>query len=390
MDHQERRTLISQEFTRRFGASPALWAQSPGRVDLMGSHTDYNEGYVLTMTIDRTLWIAARPREDDRVVVASLDIEGVGDFTLDDIVYDRAHPWTNYLRGVASVFKAEGYALHGFDGLIHSAIPVGSGLSSSAALEVGTAVLFKALGQWDIDPVQMALLCQQAENTFVGMNCGILDQYTVTMGKAGHAIVLDCRHLTSEAASIPADIQVAICDTRAERALTGSEYTTRRAQCEEGAARLAEFYPDIKALRDVTPAQLAAHKDDLPEVVERRCRFIIQESRRVLALMEALSNNDRPAIGALTAASFEGAHTLYEIVSPEMEAMIEAMRSGPGIIGARQAGAGFGGCMVAFVDRAHVEDFGRHVQQNYQKRTHIEAKVYLVQAAAGASIVEGT
>jgi galactokinase len=387
VNDQKRKTIVSREFIRRFGAPPTLWTQSPGRVDLMGSHTDYNEGYVLTMAIDRTLWIAARPREDGRVVAASLDVDGVANFTLDDITYDQAHLWTNYIRGVASVFKAEGYALRGFDGLIHSAIPVGSGLSSSAALEVGTAMLFEALGDWDIDPVQMALLCQKAENTFVGMSCGILDQYTVTMGKAGHAVVLDCRHLTSEAASIPADIQVVICDTRAERALAGSEYTIRRAQCEEGAARMAEFYPDVKTLRDVAPAQLEAHKGDLPEVVEHRCRFIIEESLRVSALADALSNDDRPAIGALTAASFEGARALYEIVSPEMEAMIEAMRGAPGVIGARQAGAGFGGCMVAFVERTHVEQFGKHVRLAYQKQTSIEAEVYLVQAVAGASIV---
>ena len=384
MNDTERCEWMTREFSRFFGEPPALWAQAPGRVDLMGSHTDYNQGYVLTMAIDRNTWLVARPRQDRKVAIYSLNVNGGGEFDLDDIRRDEAAPWTNYVRGVAQVFQAAGYSLTGFDGLIHSTIPFGSGLSSSAALEVVTAVMFRLLGGWDIEPVQLALLCQRAENEFVGMNCGILDQYSSVMGEAGRAVLLDCRHLTGRTAAIPAELLVVICDTRAKRELTGSEYGLRRAQCEAGARELAHFYPEVTTLRDVSAAQFIQHDRDLPEVVARRCRFIIHENQRVLELAEALAAGDLPAIWNLTAASYAGARDQYEITCPEMEAMITAMRGGPGVAGARQAGAGFGGCMVAFVEHSAVELFAAHVKHVYGAAVGIEPNVYPVAAAPGA------
>jgi galactokinase len=350
----------------------------------MGSHTDYNQGYVLTLPIDRDTWIAARLQPDRVVSIHSLNVEGGTSFSLDAVTHDDSSPWTNYVRGVAAIMGAEGYPLNGFYGLVHSTVPLSSGLSSSAALEAATAVLFQALGGWEIDPVQLALLCQRAENEFVGMNCGILDQYTSILGQEGCALLLDCRHLTSQPVALPDDVQVVICDTQAQRELTGSEYGERRAQCEEGARLLARFYPGVTALRDLTLAQLEAHEADLPPVVARRCRFIVEENERVLGLAEALPAGDRAAIRALTAASYEGARDLYEIGSPEMAAMMKAMLSAPGVIGARQAGAGFGGCMVAFVEVGSVDTFERHVRRSYLAATGIEPEVYPVQAPAGA------
>lgn len=384
MGIQVRRALIIEQFAEGFGGQPSVWVRAPGRVDLMGSHTDYNLGYVLTQAIDRDTWIAARPRGDNRVVVESLNLEGNGAFDLERIEYDAAVPWTNYVRGVAAVLQAEGYKLTGFDGLIHSTIPFGSGLSSSAALEVATAVLFDALGALDVDPIRMALLCQRAENEFVGMNCGILDQYSSIMGQAASVLLLDCRDLSSQIKPRIDDIQVVICDTRAKRELTGSEYPERRAQCEEGVRILAGFYPDVRTLRDVSAQQLHAHRADLSEVVFRRSRFILEENQRVLDMAGALARGDRQQIGTLTAESYAGARDLYEIVSDEMQMMMAAMRSGPGIIGARQAGAGFGGCMVAFVEQRTVDTFARHVQTTYRARAGIDPLVYPVQAAPGA------
>jgi galactokinase len=387
MDILTRKELIAGRFAQRFGAQPTVWAQAPGRVDLMGSHTDYNLGFVLTQAIDRNTWIAARPRDDGKVVVESLNLDGRGEFSLERIEHDAAVPWTNYVRGVAAILREEGYLLRGFDGLIHSTIPFGSGLSSSAALEVATAVLFDALGNLEIDPVQMALLCQRAENEFVGMNCGILDQYSSAMGKAGSVLLLDCRDLTSQTRPLAGGIQVVICDTRAMRELTGSEYPERRAQCEEGTRLLAGFYPGVQALRDVSLAQLNAHKADLSSVVYRRCRFIIEENQRVLDIAGALARGDRAQISALAAESYAGARDLYEISSHEMELMMAAMNSGPGVIGARQAGAGFGGCMVACVEETQVDAFARHVQNHYLAISGIEPQVYPVQAASGAGLV---
>jgi len=379
-----RKEQLMAAFIARYETEPTVWVRAPGRVDLMGSHTDYNQGYVLTLPIDRDTWIAAQPRSDRVVRIHSLNVDGGSPFSLDAITHDETLPWTNYVRGVAAILQAEGYALTGFDGLVHSTVPLSSGLSSSAALEAATAMLFRAFGGWEIDPVRLALLCKRAENEFVGMNCGILDQYTSILGQVGYALLLDCRDLISQPVTLPDDLQVVICDTRAQRELTGSEYGERRAQCEEGAWLLARFYTEVTALRDVTLAQFEAHEADLPPVVARRCRFVIEENERVLRLAEALPTGDQAAIRALTAASYEGARDLYEIGSPEMAAMIEAMLGAPGVIGARQAGAGFGGCLVAFVGTENVSAFECHVRQSYVTATGIESEVYPVQAAAGA------
>ncbi len=388
MNQAERRDLITNEFFKRFNQTPTEWVRAPGRVDLMGSHTDYNQGYVMTMAINRDTWLAARPRSDRHVVVYSLNLAGESKFSLDHITHDTITPWTNYVRGVAQVFQAAGYALPGFDGLIHSTIPFGAGLSSSAAIEVVTAMMFNVLaGNREIDRVELAQLCQRAENGFVGVNSGILDQYSSVMGQAGQALLLDCRHLTSQTATLPAHLQVVICDTRAKRELTGSEYGQRRAQCEEGARRLAAFYPEVVSLRDVSLAQFSLHEHDLPDVVARRCRFIIEENQRVLDLAKALAADDLTLIKTLTAASYAGARDLYQINCREMEAMIQAMTSGPGVVGARQAGAGFGGCMIAFVEQDAVEAFTTQVKNAYQAMTTIEPKVYPVEAVAGAGRV---
>lgn len=384
MDAAERKECISREFEEQFGASPQVWSRAPGRVDLMGSHTDYNMGYVMTMTIDRDTWIAARPRADRQVHIRSLNVPGEGVFDLDAIRQDEVAPWSNYVRGVAQMMQEAGYTLQGFDGLIHSTVPFGSGLSSSAALEMATAVTFQQLGGFDLDPIEMALLGQRAENEFVGVSTGILDQYSSALGQAGSALQLDCRHLCSENISIPTDLRVVICDTRAERNLAGSEYDDRRRQCVAGVALLQPHYPEIEALRDVSLAQFAAHEAELPELVARRCRFIIEENQRVLDLATALPQGDNEALRRLFAASYSGAWDLFEIGAPAMAAMMAVMLGGPGVVAARQAGAGFGGCMVALVQAGETEAFAAHVTRQYEQMTGIKPHIFDVIAAAGA------
>ena len=378
----DRRATVQRAFEERFQACPTVWARAPGRVDLMGSHTDYNLGHVLTLPIGRDAWIAAQPRDDRTVRVFSMNLDDEVRFDLDRIAPDPQTRWGDYLRGVARILEDEGHGLVGFDGVLHGTVPIGSGLSSSAALECVTATVFEALGGWRLDPVEKAKLCQRAENRFVGVNCGILDQYTSCLGQEGCALLLDCRDLTSRPVQIAEGIQVVICDTRAKRELAGSEYGERRADCEQGAALLG-----VPALREVSLDAFARSENTLPPRVARRCRFIIEENERVLRLAEALTAGDQAAIGALCAASFDGASRLYEIGAPAMDAMMAAMRDAPGVLGARQAGAGFGGCMVAFVALGLVDAFRTSVRAAYHRTTGVVPEVDPVEAAAGAGLI---
>ena len=379
----ERIERILAAFAAKFGGRPDLWVRAPGRVDLMGSHTDYNLGYVLTLPISRDTVIAARASRESLVRIHSLAMDGEDSFSLDSIERAPAGHWGNYVRGVASVLQNQGFPLTGFEGVIDTTIPLGSGLSSSAALECAAAVLFQHIGGWPLDPVRMAQLCQRAENEFVGVNCGILDQYTSCAGRAGCALMLDCRDLSSRPVPVPDDISPVICDTRAPRELSDSEYGMRRADCEHGARLMG-----VQALRNSSLEQLNSLGDRLPAQAVRRCRFILEENERVLRLAAALPHGDRREIGALCAESFRGAAELYEIAIPALKAMVEAMLAAPGAIGARQAGAGFGGCMVAFVDTGAVAAFSQAVRSEYRKSTGIEPFVYPVEAADGAGLFE--
>jgi galactokinase len=382
----ERRAGLAEEFLRLYGRPPTLWARAPGRVDLMGSHTDYNLGYVMTMTVDRDVWIAAAPRADGRVCVASRNVPGRSEFALDEgpILRDPHTPWANYVRAVAAELLAAGAPLAGCDALIHSTVPTGSGLSSSAALELATAWTFQLAGGFSIAPVALALLCQRAENRFVGVNCGILDQYSSALGQAGAALLLDCRDLSTSLTPLAENVAVVICDTRAERNLAGTEYDERRAQCELGVACLREVYPEAQSLRDISLAQFTAEEKRLPPVIARRCRFILEENARVLALAEALPGGSAGVLGPLFAASYAGARDLYEIGAPAFTAMAEAAAQAPGAIAVRQAGAGFGGCMVALVDPAAIAPFTAGVSATYYSRTGINPHLFAVAPSAGA------
>ncbi len=384
MDDARRAEALRLEFTGLYGEAPTRWFRAPGRVDLMGSHTDYNDGFVATMTVDRDTWLAMRPRADRRVRIATLNLPGSADFSLDAIEHDADVPWTDYVRGAAAVLAADGVDLAGFDGLLHSTVPFGSGLSSSAAIESVVLMAFGAASGVELEPLELALLGQRVENEFVGVACGILDQYTSVLGTAGHALLLDCRSLTSEAVRVAPELAVVICDTRAPRQLTGSEYDERRSQCETGATRILGGVPGKARLRDVSLELFESHEAELDPVVARRCRFIIEENARVLQLAAALPSGDAERLGQLFDASWTGATRLFEIGAPSMEAMHSAMDSAPGLIARRQAGAGFGGCLVAVVQRSSVDAFAEHVARAYQGATSIEPSIYGVDASAGA------
>ena len=381
-DHSDRYGLISSIFHRRFGTEPEFLVRAPGRVDLMGSHTDYNLGHVLTMAISRDVWIAGRARHDTIVRVYSMGLDDEQCFDVASLTLGGRTGWVDYVRGVAAVLASERLQLRGFDAVIHSTVPIGSGLSSSAALECATATAFQLTGGWTVEPARMARLCQRAEHEWAGVKCGILDQYTSYFGQADSVLVLDCRTVSHSCSRISSGLEVFICDTRSKRELVGSEYSSRRAQCEEGARRLG-----VRALCDVTLEDLMKHQETLPAEVFRRCRFILEEDARVRPMAAALSSGDERAIGNLCEESFRGACDLYEISAPSMHAMMDAMINAPGVVGARQAGAGFGGCMVAIVRREQAQAFAESTRSRYLVSTGIQPDVYAVRGAGGASVI---
>jgi galactokinase len=370
-------------FCEKFGGEPELWARAPGRVDLMGSHTDYNLGFVLTLPISRDTWIAARATGGTSVRVHSMNFNADDRFDLPVAGRSTDAKWGNYVRGVVATLAQEGYPVRGCDLLIQSIVPVESGLSSSAALECALATAFAGLFGWNLSPERKALLCQRAENDFVGVRCGILDQYSSCLGQRGCALLLDCRDLCTRAVRIADGIQVVICNTMTRRRLAGGEYAQRRAECEQGAALLG-----VSALRELTVDALDARSHELPAQVAKRCRFIVAESARATELAQALEAGDRASVSRLCGDSFAGARDLYEICSDSMLAMMDAMLSAPGVIGARQAGAGFGGCMVALVEADSVDAFSEGVRAAYARSTGIVPEVYAVHAAEGAHLID--
>ena len=274
--------------------------------------------------------------------------------------------------------------LKGFNALVHSTVPLRSGLGSSAALEMSVGAMFQQISGFNIDPVEMAQLGQKAENHFVGVNSGILDQYSSSLGEGKRAILLDCKELTSRPVDIALGLKVVICNTNTKRTLIGSEYDDRRAQCEQGVAILQSHYPEITALRDVSMNQFDLVREKMPEVVQRRCLFILEENQRVLDLENPLRKGDRKTLRNLLRESYLGARDLFEIGAPAMEEMMQTMLGGPGVIAARQAGAGFGGCMIALVEEALVEKFAEFVSKDYLSRSGVEADIYPVIASSGA------
>ncbi len=384
MNESSLQRQVEDAFARHFPEGPYRVFQAPGRVNLIGEHTDYNEGFVLPVAIDRQLVIAACPRADRHVRLWSLSFQQGSEFDLDDVAHDSAAPWSNYVRGVAWVLQQQGLMLRGMDAVIAGNVPIGSGLSSSAAIEIVAAVTFRALSELDIRPVQLALLCQRAENEFVGMKCGIMDQFIAMLGQRGHALCIDCRSLEYEPVPLPADVSVVICDTMKRRGLVDSEYNLRRSQCEQGVALLQSKLPHVKALRDVTSADLDEYGHLLPPVVRRRCAHVVSEDERVELAVAALRAGAAREFGRLMDLSHISLRDDYEVSCAELDVMVESARRSPGCLGARMTGAGFGGCTVNLVRAEAAEDFARQVAGHYEAETGMKPEVYVCEASAGA------
>jgi len=362
----------------RFHGPPKWIVRAPGRVNLIGEHTDYNEGFVLPLAIDRAIWIALEPRDDGRVVVYSADFEQTGEFSLAGFQHEQ-QGWLEYLKGVAWSLQDAGYALTGWQGVVRGDVPRGAGLSSSAALEVAATRAFAAVSGWPWEPVLMAKLGQRAENRWVGVNCGIMDQLISAAGRAAHALLIDCRSLELTPVPFPSGVAVAILDTATRRGLVDSEYNERRASCE--AAAEAFHAP---ALRDVDMARFQRESHRLDPVIARRARHVISENQRTLAAAEAMRRGDVERLGRLMDESHASLRVDYEVSSEALDAMVASARAHPACHGARMTGAGFGGCAVAVIDAASADDFRRRVAAEYQHRTGHVPAVYVCRATEGA------
>lgn len=364
--------------------------RAPGRVNLIGEHTDYNEGFVFPMAIEPEVRLACRARDDGLVRLASSVFPGqIVEFSVQKEI-ERGEPaWANYSRGVAAEMVAAGIPLSGMDCMMTNTLPVGGGLSSSAAIEVGTALALLAVSGAEMSPERIALLSQKAEHEYAGVPVGIMDQTAVASGKAGHAMLLDCRDLSKRFVPIdPKDLRVVIANTMVKHELTGGEYAERRKQCEEGVAFFRKSNPAIRALRDVTMAQVEAAKGKLPDVVFRRCRHVVGENARAAEGAENLAREQYDAFGELMIQSHQSLRDDYEVSCAELDFLADEAMKVRGVYGARMTGGGFGGCIVALTQPRAVEPLTEHLTEKYQSKFKIHPTVFATAATAGASVLE--
>lgn len=390
---------LKAEFEKVFGRGPTGGdsrnhaihiVRAPGRVNLIGEHTDYNDGFVFPMAIEPEVRIACRGRDDSTVRVASTVFPGqVVEFSVQKKI-ERGEPaWANYCRGVAAELIGAGIPLTGMEMLVTNTLPVGGGLSSSAAIEVGTGTAFLGLAGLTMDPGRLALLSQKAEHEYALVPCGIMDQTIVASGKVGHAMLLDCRDLTRQFIPIDAnELRVVIANSMVHHSLTGSEYPTRRKQCEEGVAFFRKVNPNVRALRDVTMPQLEAAKEKLSDVVYRRCRHVIGENTRTVAAAQNLGQRHYEECGELMLKSHASLRDDYEVSVPELDFLVEEAMKVKGVYGARMTGGGFGGCIVALTQPRAVESLTRHLESVYPARFKKEPVVFSTTATAGAQVVQ--
>ncbi|HEX8773892.1 MAG TPA: galactokinase [Pyrinomonadaceae bacterium] len=375
---------LRNAFRKLYEREPRLFG-APGRVNLIGEHTDYNDGFVLPMAIDRETVAAAAARDDRTVRVHSLNLDESREFNLDDEPQARRGIWLDYVEGVARVLESRGAKIGGADIMLSSDVPVGAGLSSSAALELSVGLSLSVLSGAEVERVSLALAGQQAEHTFVGTLCGIMDQLVAALGRRAHALLIDCRSLEVEAIPMKMEgVAVVVCDTRVKHELSSSEYNKRRAECARGVELLRRSLPNIRALRDVSASELEQYEDRLPEPVRSRCRHIVTENARTLRAAEALRSGHLDVMGQLMYASHLSLRDDYEVSSAELDALVDIAGGIDGVLGARMTGGGFGGCTVNLVRRAALEEFQEIVAREYNRVTGYKTDIYIVEASDGA------
>ena len=381
-------------FEERFGAEASMdpvrlvVARAPGRVNLMGDHTDYNDGFVLPATIDLAVYVVLRRRRDQQVCLYSLNFE-------EGVTYPLAEPpiaslptWARYVAGVTKEVRKRREDVHaGFDGLLFGSVPLGSGLSSSAALEVAVAMGLDGLFDLELEAVQTARLCREVEHNYVGVNCGVMDQMAVRLGKAGHALSLDCRSLKYNHVPLPLEeVRLVVVDSRVSRELASSKYNERRRECDEAVAYFQQTGAEVNALRDVTPALFEAHRAGLPEPLRSRCRHVVTENQRVVKAAQLLADGHVEALGKIMKASHRSLRDDYEVSASELDVLVEEAISVEGVLGARMTGAGFGGCIVCLARPGATAPLESRLATRYRRQFGKEPTVYVIEQSMEAAV----
>ena len=385
-------TIITN-FQECFGEAPAHVVRAPGRVNLLGEHVDYNDGFVLPIAIDREVWLAFSPSDTDQTTLRAVDMSENASFTLQTLpaktdTSGRDLPvWALYPAGVMWALKEAGLATPAIKGAYTSNVPQGSGLSSSAAVEMAFVLAWQTLGGWKLPPMERALLGQKAENQYVGVNCGIMDQFASACGERDRLLHLDCRSLEWHTLPLPNDIAIVIADTKMRRTLTSGEYNKRRADCEEAVRILSEALPGIKSLRDVSVDAFNQHASRLPERVEKRARHVVEEIERSARAIPLLKEGNMEEFGKLINQCHASLRDLYEVSIPELDTMARVAQSLPGCYGARLTGAGFGGCTVNLVARESVDVFSKALAAGYEDETGFPPEIYICSASNGAELI---
>ncbi|WP_234573440.1 galactokinase [Rhodohalobacter sp. 614A] len=379
---------VKREFQNRFDDDYIL-INSPGRVNLIGEHTDYNDGFVLPAAVNKQIYLAISDNHSDKAKLFSVDLDDYWEADITKPLVKSEKGWPNYLLGVVDQLQHHGYEVSGFDCAFGGDIPIGAGMSSSAALEGAVLYGLTELFELDISPEDMAKIAQKAENEFVGVQCGIMDQFVSLNGKEDHAMKLDCRSLEYEFYPFKFDdIHIVLCDTQVQRELVSSEYNIRRSQCEEGVKVLQQFDSSIQNLRDVSLSFLQSHQKELDPVVYKRCKYVIEENQRVLDACKDLNNEDLVSFGQRMYASHMGLKDEYEVSCKELDILVEEARSIEGVYGSRMMGGGFGGCTINLVEDSHLASFKKQIAERYHERTGKETKIYQAKVSGGTHLVD--
>ena len=385
--------MITEKFQQRFGEPPAHVIRAPGRVNLLGEHVDYNDGFVLPIAIDRATWLAFSPSDTDQTMLVAPDVSDEVSFTPDtlsaktDSAGESLPTWALYPAGVMWALKEAGLKAPALKGVYSSNVPQGSGLSSSASVEMAFVLAWQTLGEWQLLPMERALLGQQAENQYVGVNCGIMDQFASACGEQNRLLHLDCRSLEWHTLPLPNDVAIVIADTRMRRELTSGEYNKRRADCEEAVRILSTELPGIKSLRDVSVDSFNQFAHLLPERVEKRARHVVEEIERTQRAIPLLEQGNMLEFGKLINQCHASLRDLYEVSIPELDTMVKIAQSLPGCYGARLTGAGFGGCTVNLVARGQADTFSKALAAGYEGEAGFPPEIYICSASNGAELV---